>query len=96
VSSAVVEGRNFSGTKLRSKRLAIKAASNGKKGSQSWLAYTIQAHVTSVSDWERGANAPSPRHLHALARALDCEMDDLFEDGEETQANAEPFRGGDA
>lgn len=78
MSDTTITGREFSGAKLKSLREAIKAETAGRKGSQSWLAYTIGAHVTSISDWERGANAPSPRHLSALAQALGCEMDDLF------------------
>lgn len=93
VSSATVQGREFSGAKMRARRLAIKDASAGKKGSQSWLAYMIGAHVTSISDWERGANAPSPRHLDALAQALGCEMDELFETEEVRTPSAQPFQG---
>lgn len=94
MSEATINGREFSGDKMRSLRVAIKERTGGKKGSQSWLAYIIGAHVTSISDWERGANAPSPRHLSALAQALECDMDDLFERGEEVSAaDATPFRG---
>jgi transcriptional regulator with XRE-family HTH domain len=35
--------------------------------SQTQLGGRINAHVTSVSDWERGDNLPSARHLATLA-----------------------------
>lgn len=92
MSEATIQGREFSGEKLKALREEIKAATVGRKGSQSWLAYTIGAHVTSISDWERGANAPSPRHLNALAQALGCDMDDLFAGGGEGDGSDQPFR----
>lgn len=92
MSEVTVHDREFSGEKLRARRLEIKDRTGGRKGSQSWLAYAINAHVTSISDWERGANAPSHRHLNALAQALGCEMDDLFAGGGEGDGARRPFR----
>jgi transcriptional regulator with XRE-family HTH domain len=43
--------------------------------SQSQLATRIGAHVTSISDWERGDNEPSARHLAGLADATNQPMD---------------------
>lgn len=92
MSEATIQGREFSGEKLKAIREEIKAETSGRKGSQSWLAYTIGAHVTSISDWERGANAPSPRHLNALAQALGCDMDDLFAGRGDGDGDDQPFR----
>jgi len=58
VSDAV---RKSLGGKIREARLAAGL-------SQSELARKIRAHPTSVSDWERGRNAPSARHLLSIAR----------------------------
>lgn len=43
--------------------------------SQSQLAATIGAHVTSVSDWERGVNEPSVRHMTSIAAATEKSLD---------------------
>jgi transcriptional regulator with XRE-family HTH domain len=43
--------------------------------SQSQLAAKIGAHVTSVSDWERGVNEPSVRHLTSIAEATGKSID---------------------
>lgn len=43
--------------------------------SQSQLAEKIGAHVTSISDWERGANAPTMRHLTSVAEATGQSLD---------------------
>lgn len=78
-----------SGAKIREHREALKKRTAGRQGSQSWLAEQIGAHVTSVSDWEREVNQPSPRHLYAIASALGVRVDDLFK-----PHNGEaPFRG---
>lgn len=65
--------RNFRGTKLRDARKA-------KNWSQSKLARKIGAHVTSVSDWERGANAPSGRHIASLSRELGVKAESFYSD----------------
>jgi transcriptional regulator with XRE-family HTH domain len=43
--------------------------------SQSQLALKIGAHVTSVSDWERGVNEPSVRHMTSIAEATGKKLD---------------------
>ena len=43
--------------------------------SQSQLASNIGAHVTSVSDWERGINEPSVRHMTSIAQATGKSLD---------------------
>lgn len=43
--------------------------------SQSQLAAKIGAHVTSVSDWERGVNEPSVRHMTSIAEATGRSLD---------------------
>lgn len=43
--------------------------------SQSQLAARIGAHVTSVSDWERGVNEPSVRHMTSIAEATEKSLD---------------------
>jgi transcriptional regulator with XRE-family HTH domain len=53
----------------------IRQARKSAQLSQSQLANKIGAHVTSVSDWERGRNAPSARHLLAIAQATGTEID---------------------
>jgi transcriptional regulator with XRE-family HTH domain len=58
--------------------------------SQSQLASKIGAHVTSVSDWERGRNAPSARHLLSIAQATGKSIEhfDGEDDGEESDIAA--------
>lgn len=74
----------FDGTRLRDARK--------QKGlSQSRLAQKIGAHVTSVSDWERGDNAPSGRHVASLTRELGVPVNEFFgaeEDDEESDVAA--------
>lgn len=67
-----------SGSKIREHREALKASTAGRQGSQSWLATQIGAHFTSVSDWERGINQPSSRHLRAIADTLGVRIEDLY------------------
>lgn len=55
--------------------------------SQSQLARKIGAHVTSVSDWERGVNEPSVRHMTSIAEATDKKLDWFVE-------SRDPFRQG--
>lgn len=43
--------------------------------SQSELAAKIGAHPTSVSDWERGVNEPSVRHMTSIAEATEQSLD---------------------
>lgn len=76
-----------SGDKIKQAREALKTRTKGRQGSQAWLAAQIGAHVTSISDWERGANQPSPRHLAALAAVLGVSIESLMdsEDDEESE-----------
>lgn len=57
--------------------------------SQSQLAAKIGAHVTSVSDWERGVNEPSVRHMTSIAEATEKSLDWFVE-------SREPFLDGAA
>lgn len=76
--SETITHREFSGKKLKALREDLKTTTKGKKGSQSWLAYAIGAHVTSISDWERGDTVPSARYINAMAEALGCDMGHLM------------------
>lgn len=64
----------------------LKAARNARKLSQSALALRIGAHPTSVSDWERGENVPSGRHLANLCRELGVAFEQLCDDEDEEEA----------
>ena len=75
-----------SGDKIRQAREALKASTAGRQGSQTWLAQQIGAHVTSVSDWERGVNQPSARHLRNIAAALGVAVEALMEGGEDSDS----------
>lgn len=70
--------RIFDGARLRMAR-------NAKGLSQSVLARRINAHVTSISDWERGANAPSGRHVASLSRELDVPVGEFYGDADEEE-----------
>lgn len=66
-----INAQSFRGDRLREAR-------NKKGFSQSKLAGKIGAHVTSISDWERGDNAPSGRHVANLSRELDVSVAHLY------------------
>lgn len=51
--------------------------------SQTTLGQRIGAHVTSISDWERGDNAPSSRHIASLARELGVPIEHFYADDDE-------------
>ncbi len=53
----------------------IRQARRQAELSQSQLAAKIGAHPTSVSDWERGVNEPSVRHMTSIADATDKSLD---------------------
>lgn len=53
----------------------IRQARRQAELSQSQLALRIGAHVTSVSDWERGVNEPSVRHMTSIAEATGKPLD---------------------
>lgn len=77
-----------SGVKIREAREALKQRTRGRQGSQAWLAAQIGAHVTSISDWERGMNQPSPRHLKALAAVLGVPMESLYADSDDDEESS--------
>lgn len=70
-------------TRFRGDRL--RTARKGRGLSQSTLATRIGAHFTSVSDWERGANAPSGRHVAGICRELGIAAEQLYEDDDEEE-----------
>jgi transcriptional regulator with XRE-family HTH domain len=78
--------RVFDGKKLRAVRKAMRL-------SQSELGRRIGAHVTSISDWERGENSPSGRHVAGLARELGVTVGDLYGDAaaEDDEESDEPL-----
>lgn len=76
-----------SGEKIKQAREALKTRTKGRQGSQAWLAAQIGAHVTSISDWERGANQPSPRHLAALATALGVTIESLMDSADDEESD---------
>lgn len=76
------------GQKIRQARLARKAATGGRQGSQAWLALKIGAHVTSVSDWENGKNQPSARHLRSIAETLGVTVESLYADSDDEDESA--------
>lgn len=63
----------FRGDRLRALRKAA-ALSQGQLGAR------IGAHTTSVSDWERGDNAPSGRHVASLSRELGVSAEHFYGD----------------
>lgn len=56
----------------------IREARKARNLSQAQLADRINAHVTSISDWEREINQPSPRHLLSIADATGRPIDYFF------------------
>lgn len=71
-----VDIKTFDGARLREARKA-------RGLSQSQLGSLIGAHVTSISDWERGANAPSGRHIASISRELGVSVEELYGDDDE-------------
>ena len=61
----------------------IRQARRAAHLSQSQLADKIGAHPTSVSDWERGRNAPSARHLLSIAQATGTSIEHFSSNGDE-------------
>ena len=53
----------------------IRQARREVRLSQSELAEKIEAHVTSISDWERGIHEPSVRHMTSIARETGKPLD---------------------
>jgi transcriptional regulator with XRE-family HTH domain len=68
----------------------IRQARKAANLSQTQLARKIGAHVTSVSDWERGKNAPSARHLLGIAKATGTNIADFGVDDDRDDEEADP------
>jgi transcriptional regulator with XRE-family HTH domain len=68
-----LHARTFRGDRLKTLRTGTVP-----KISQGQLAARIGAHVTSISDWERGANAPSGRHVASLAREFGVDAEHFY------------------
>jgi transcriptional regulator with XRE-family HTH domain len=75
-----ITSRQFRGRLLRDARKA-------RKLSQTQLGAKIGAHVTSISDWERGANAPSGRHVAALSRELGVSAEHFYESDDDEESD---------
>lgn len=75
---SALQPRIFRGDKLRGLRKASRL-------SQTQLGSRIGAHVTSISDWERGANAPSGRHVAALSREFGVDAEHFYGGDEEDE-----------
>ena len=45
---------------------------------QGQLADILGCPQATISRWEQGTNSPSTKSLRALAKALDCSIDDLI------------------
>lgn len=71
--------RAFNGKRLRALRTE-------KGWSQGELGRRIGAHTTSVSDWERGDNAPSGRHVAGLAREFGIEAEHFYDSDDDSEA----------
>lgn len=79
-----MQTRAFKGDVLRAGRKA-------KGLSQTQLGNLIGAHVTSISDWERGDNAPSGRHVASLSRELEIPAEKFYDEDDEEAASMQPF-----
>jgi transcriptional regulator with XRE-family HTH domain len=67
----------------------IRQARHAANLSQSQLAGKIGAHPTSVSDWERGRNAPSARHLLSIAQVTGTSVEFFTKDGDSEEDDAD-------
>lgn len=65
----------------------MRAARKDKGLSQTQLGQRIGAHVTSISDWERGDNAPSGRHVASLSREFGIPAEDFYGDDDAEAAS---------
>lgn len=68
---------------LRFRGDRLRALRTGRELSQAQLGSAIGAHVTSISDWERGDNQPSPRHVLALAGEFGVQVETFYEPDEQ-------------
>lgn len=53
--------------------------------SQCELANMLGVDQTAVHNWERGKAMPNAKRLPAIAKILNCSVDDLFKDDESDQ-----------
>lgn len=63
----------FSPTKLRALR-------NERGYSRMQLAFAVRRNVDQIGAWERGRDVPGSVSITRLLHALDCRIEDLFED----------------
>lgn len=56
---------------------------------QQELANLLNVERSTVAKWEIGAAYPRASQLPALAKALQCSIDDLYTESEEDKTNAE-------
>lgn len=73
-----ITSRVFNGAHLRALRTQ-------KEWSQGELGRRIGAHTTSISDWERGSNAPSGRHVVGLCREFGVAVEEFYGDDEDAE-----------
>lgn len=65
--------------------MKIKSLRLKRKISQEALADILGVNQTAISQWEIGKSNPSSDKLPKLAEALQCSIDELFEDSGEEQ-----------
>lgn len=70
---------------LRFRKDRVRRARREAGLSQSQLAARIGAHTTSISDWERGRNEPSARHIVGIARETGKKVEFFFSDDDEEE-----------
>lgn len=75
----------FQGAKLQEARKAAGL-------SQSQFASRIGAHTTSVSDWERGRNEPSGRHVVSIARETDRSVEFFYGEADDEEESETVLR----
>ena len=63
----------------------IKSLRLKKNISQEVLADIMGVNQTAISQWEMGKSNPASEKLPKLAEALQCSIDELFEDSREAQ-----------
>lgn len=71
----------FSGTRLRGKRLDLELTLDELGGLLGEYGHRTRSKDT-IANWEAGRSEPRANDLRALARALDCELADLYGRGD--------------
>lgn len=74
---------------IRPRRLALGLKAAG-------LADSLGVSRAAWSQWETGINMPSSAYLPALADLLQCSIEDLYRDAEETDGETEARNADDA